>query len=358
MPVKKWLVLLVFSVLLTGCNLLSQTSPLSNEPLTVYGWPGYVPQHILDDFEDEFGIPVRYVPYDDQGVALDQMRAGEKPDVVILGDSYILSAAAEGLLAELDLSNIPNYRNLGANFRDLVYDPGNRYSIMLQWGTTGLIVRTDRVQQPVTSWADLWNPNYAGKIGVWPFGDELIGIALKTLGYSLNAEEPEQLHAAEEKLLQLCKNVYLIDPSLPTGASHLLDDHTIMIYGWSYDVMQAQEKIDTVAYILPEEGTILWTDNLTIAAASPHKQTAEQFINFMLRPDISAQMVNEMWIASPNEAARELIDPEIMGNPLIYPDTIDLEKAEFYADISDQADEIHKQVWDKFLTAHCSTPDQ
>lgn len=351
MPIKRWLALLLVSLLSGGCSLFPQTppQPTVEDPLVIYGWAGYIPQSILDAFEQEFGIPVRYDTYDNQGIAVEQMQAGKQVDVAVLGDSYILPAVADGLLAELNLSNIANFRNLGANFRDLAYDPGNRYSIMLQWGTTGLIVRTDRVQQPVTGWADLWNPDYAGKIGVWPFSDELVGISLKSLGHSLNSEEPEQLTAAEERMLQLSKNVYLLDPSLVTGASHLLDDETVMIYGWSYDAMLAQEASDAVAYVLPKEGTILWTDNLTIAAGSRHVQAAEQFINFLLRPDISAQMVNELWIASPNEAARPAIKQEILNNPLVYPISIDLQKAEYYAVISEEAQQQHDLIWERFM---------
>lgn len=217
--------LFLFAALVATCHAAppTATQPAASEPLVVYGWAGYIPQSILDAFTREFHTPVLYRAYDDQTQAVEELRAGALYDVVILGDSYIPPAAAEGLLAELDLHNIDNFRNLGANFRDLAYDPGNRYTVMIQYGTTGLVVRTDRTMQPVTRWADLWNPAYAGDIGVWPYGDELVGIALKALGYSLNSEDPVQLQEAEEKLLELSGHVYLLDPSLPNGASYLLD---------------------------------------------------------------------------------------------------------------------------------------
>ena len=157
--------------------------------------------------------------------------------------SISATAVTEGLLAELDYQNIPNFRNLGANFRDLTNDPENRYSIMIQWGTTGIIARSDRLVQPVTSWADLWNPAYAGKVGIWPYPREVIGITLKSLGYSVNSEDPEELRAAADKLARLRKNVYLLDPSSPTGAASLLDSKSVMFFGWSFDAMEAQEQV-------------------------------------------------------------------------------------------------------------------
>jgi spermidine/putrescine transport system substrate-binding protein len=222
---------------------------------------------------------------------------------------------------------------------------------MIQWGTTGLVARTDRLTRPVTAWADLWDPTYAGKIGVWPYANDLIGITLKSLGYSLNTDDPAELMAAEEKLLQLRRNVYLLDLAQATGVGNLQDNHTAMIYGWSYDAMQAQRELPTAAYVLPQEGTILWSDSVTIPARSRHKQQAELFINFLLEPEISAKMVNELWIRSPNEAATPWIDPQILDNPVVYPPGNSLEQAEFFATVSPETRTWHERIWLRFLTA-------
>jgi spermidine/putrescine transport system substrate-binding protein len=351
------LVPLLFLALLAACSAASSSAPAAvpptiQEPLVFYGWPGYMPQAILDAFTAKYGIPTRYMTYDDQEDALHQLGQGtNRYDVVVLGDTTLSPAIAARLLAELDYENIPNFRNLGANFRDLSYDPENRYSIMIQWGTTGLVARTDRLIQPVTAWADLWDPAYAGKIGVWPYADDLIGITLKSLGYSLNTQNPAELKAAEEKLLQLRRNVYLLDPAQPTGAGYLQDDHTAMIYGWSYDAMQAQAELPTTVYVLPQEGTILWSDSVTIPVQSRHKQEAELFINFLLEPEVSAKMVNELWIRSPNEAATPLIDPQILANPVVYPPGASLAQAEFFATVGPETRKRYEEIWLRFLTA-------
>jgi spermidine/putrescine transport system substrate-binding protein len=308
-----------------------------------------MPQDILDDYTAEYGVPIRYIIYSDQQEALDHMVQGEQFDVVVLSNVYVPIAAEQGLLAELPLDTIPNFRNLEANFRNLAYDPENRYSIMIQWGTTGIVARTDRWVEPVTSWDDLWNPAYAGKIGVWPYPTDLIGITLKSLGYSYNSENPAELKEAGEKLLRLRRNIYFLDPTLSTGVHHLLDDKTAMIYGWSYDAMQAQELLDTSVYILPKEGTFLWTDNVTIPANSRQKQEAQRFINFLLRPEISAIVVNEMWVSSANEAARTFVKPEILNNPLVYPAPESLRYAEFPAVLSEETQKIHAEIWARFL---------
>lgn len=362
MRIKPFLTLLSLVIMAAGCSSIgwSATAPHSSahEPLLFYNWAGYMPQDILDAFQQEYGIPVEYVHYRDQDEALEQLRAGKRQfDVAVLGDVHLATAVNEGLLAELDYQNIPNFRNLGANFRDLTNDPGNRYSIMIQWGTTGIIARSDRLVQPITSWTDLWNPAYAGKVGIWPYPREVIGITLKSLGYSVNSEEPEELRTAANRLEQLRTNVYLLDPTAPTGAASLLDEKSVMFFGWSFDAMEAQDKLRSAVYVLPQEGTVLWSDSVTVPANSPHKQAAEQFINFLLRPEIGAKMVNEMWIPSPNEAARPFIEPEILENPLVYPPAENLGQAEFYAAVSADTQKLHEQMWARFLALEGPVPD-
>lgn len=358
MQFKRILAVLLINLLPAACiDAWQMTQPAhSPQPLVVLTWVGYMPQTIRDAFEQEYGIPIRLLSYSDQDEAMDRLRSGEQLDVVVLGDTFIPTAMAEGLLAELDFQNIPNFRNLGLNFRDLAFDPENRHSIMLQWGTTGIIARTDRVTQPVTSWADLWNPAYEGKIGVWPLKNALIHITLKSLGYSLNSEDPQELKEAETKLLQLRKNVYMLDPNQPTGTSQLLDDQTVMIFGWSYDAVEARKLQPDIEYILPKEGAILWTDNVTIPANSRNKQAAELFINFLLRPEVSAELVNELLIPSPNEAARLEIKPDVLYNPVVYPPMTNLEHAEFRTTVSEETKKQYEQMWRRFLAAGDTIP--
>ncbi len=350
---KSILFMFVAPALLLACASQPQPAPISPLPqrLVLYDWAGYMPQSILDAFAEETGIQVEYAVYADQDEAMAHLRAGDAYDIVVLDNTNVPLAVGEGLLAQLDYENIPNFRYVSSGFRDLAYDPGNTYSIMIQWGTTGLVVRTDRIEEPITSWADLWDPRYAGKIGIWPYPVDMFGITLKSLGYSLNSQDPEELAKAADKLLALRPNVFLIDPTLATGVAHLMDDQTAMIYGWSYDAREAALQLDTTTYVIPREGTILWSDNVTIPVNSPHKAEAEQFINFLLRPDISATMVNELWVASPNEAAWPLIQSDILNNPTVYPVNEDLTQGEFYEGTSAETERFYQQTWKRFLAA-------
>ena len=183
--------------------------PLADE-LILYNWAEYMPQSVLEAFTEAYGVRVVYEAYESQEDAADNIQAGRIYDVAVLPPEQIPSLIAAGALAEINFRNIPNFKNVSANFRDLAFDPGNRHSIPFHWGTTGLLVRTDLVKEPVTRWADLWNPKFAGKVALWPVSRDLIPIALKSLGYRADSDRPAELEAALQALLKLKPNAFFI----------------------------------------------------------------------------------------------------------------------------------------------------
>ena len=326
------------------------TPPLAKE-LILYNWAGYMPQPVLDAFTAEFGVKVTYEVYETPEQAVENIQAGQAYYVVVMGNEMIPALMADGLLAEIDYRNVPNFKNISANFRDLSYDPGNRHSVPFNWGTTGLLVRSDLVAEPVTRWADLWDERYAGKVAVWPIESELIPIALKSLGYSVNSENPAELEAALERLLELKKNVFFWDLDAPSIVPPLLSGEAVIADGWAYDALTGRDENEAIVYVLPAEGTILWGDNFVIPANSPNKRTAELFLNFLLRPEISAQIANELYYANANEAARALIDPDVLNDPLVFPPEDALRNAEILLPLSPEGQALHDDIWARFMAA-------
>ncbi|MEZ4832078.1 MAG: extracellular solute-binding protein [Caldilineaceae bacterium] len=128
-----------------------------HEALVIYDWAEDMSDDVLDAFAQEYGVEVTYLVYESQEEAIEMMRSGEMYDVVVMESRYIPMLAGEQLLAKIDYRNVPNYKNISANYRGLMYDPENQFSIPYNWGTTGLVVRSDLVDEPVTHWADLWD---------------------------------------------------------------------------------------------------------------------------------------------------------------------------------------------------------
>ena len=216
------LLALALSCAISGCENTDQQQPkpsttaVKPPPLAaevaIYNLEGDLPTEVLEAFTREFGVKVIYEQYVDQEEAVANLRAGKIYDVVVLENRLIPQLIQEKLLAELNHANLLNIKNIAANFRDLAHDPGNRYSVPYNWGTTAMVVRKDLVAQPVTRWTDLWDPRYAGKVGLWMSQRrDILGLALKSLGYSANSENPAELEAALERLQALIPNAVTLE---------------------------------------------------------------------------------------------------------------------------------------------------
>lgn len=350
------LILLIICLgnVLTSCEQVpfssSSASSFAKE-LVFYDWVDDMPQSVLDAFQQEYGIKIAYLTYDSQEEAIQNLQAGKIYDVVVMGNEHIPPLAAQGMLAELSYQNITNFKNISPNFRDLIYDPGNKHAVPFNWGTTGLIVRKDLVPQPVMRWADLWDPHYSGRIVMWNISRNVIGLALKSLGYSANSEKNSELEEALQRLLLLKSKMFFMQDADNSIAPYLLNGEAGMGMGFAGDLLRAQEKNSNVVYILPEEGTLLWGDNFVIPANSPHKATAELFLNFLLRPEISAKIIDENFYALPNEAAYPLIKPKILNDPAIFPPAKALEKGEIILALSPEGQALYNKIWRQFLQA-------
>ena len=340
---------------LTGCDSSTPAAPAPPPPLaqelTFYDWAGDMPQSVLDAYTREYGVKVNYLTYESVEEAVANLRAGQVYDVVVIESRSVPLLAQEGLLAELNHGNVSHFKNIAANFRELAYDPGNRYCIPYNWGTTGLVVRGDLVAEPVTRWADLWDPRYAGRVGLW-LGQrrEVIALTLKSLGYSANSENPAELEAALKRLNELKPHVLKLEDFDPvTSAEAMSSGKAVLAMGYARDVLDGREQNPAITYVLPAEGALLWGDTFVIPANSTRKHAAEVFLNFLLRPDINARIANENRYATPNEAALPLIDSAIRNDPVVFPPNQAMLNAELVLPLSPAGEKRYADLWARFM---------
>lgn len=342
-------------LLCSACQTLPTPPPGAREPplareIVLYNWSDYMPQAVLDAFKEEYGTSVIIHTFESQEEAIDRIITGAVSyDLAVIEHDLLPTLISHNLLAEVNYENIPNFVNISANFRDLAVDPDNRHSVPYNWGTSGLIVRSDLAEAPITKWADLWDPRYAGKIGIRNEPVEIISIALRSLGYPLNSEDPAQLEAALKHLLQLKKSVVFLPADLQSSIDALNSGRIVILQGWNGDALVAREQNPAIQYVLPEEGTMLWGDNFVISAASRNQYTAELFVNFILRPEISAQIVETYFYPSANDSASRLLSPDILNDPLVYPPVDYLTTNHFYTPLSDKGSKLYKDIWKRFL---------
>ena len=334
----------------TACAGTSGEQTLADE-IIIYNWSEYIDPEVYTAFEEEYGVKVIEDTFSSNEELLAKLQAGATGyDLIVPSDYMVEIMIAEGLLAELNHENIPNLTNLSELFADPPYDPGLTYCVPYQWGTTGIGYNSDEVEPD--SWAYIFDPaiasQYEGQITMLNDSRESIGAALKYLGYSLNSTNETELEEAKQLLIET--KPYLFSYDSDQFEDLIAADEVVYGHGWSGDYFAAAEEDERIWYIIPAEGGVVWADNLCIPQSSNKQYTAELFINFVLQPEVAAQITNYTWFGSPVEAANEFIEPEILEEPAIYPPPEVMAKLEWIEDVGD-ATPLYERIWTEVKAA-------
>lgn len=313
----------------------------SNE-LYLYNWSDYVAEDTIPGFEEQTGIKVTQDFFASNDELLAKLQAGGTGyDVIVPTDFMVSVLVKNSLLEELDRSKIPNFENVGKNYRGLPFDPENRYSVPYQWGTVGILYDTKVVSEEVTSWDAMWDPRYEGRIVMYDELRDAMAAALKRLGYSLNTKNPSELEDAKRSLIEQKPLLLGYFASTETRELVLRGDVALGHVDVG-DAFLAITEDDRLKYIIPEEGTNLWLDNMAIPKGAPHPGAAHEFINYVLDPRVGAELSNYTLYGSPNEAAMPLLDKEVRNTPGIYPPQEVLDRLEVSKDLGETTREYQR----------------
>jgi spermidine/putrescine transport system substrate-binding protein len=315
--------------------------------LNIYVWGGEVPDDVIQSFQDETGIKVNYSTYDNNETLYAKITAVGNPgyDIIEPSSYYVQRMRVAGVLQPLDKSKLINWHYLNPELLNKSYDPGQQYSIPHLWGITGIFVN-DKFYDPksITSWKDLWNPKYKDRLLMLNDLREVFSMSLLTLGNNPNTSDAQQIKTAYLLLKQLSPNVKLyIDD---TVISIITDEDATIGMAWNGDAYKAMQDNPHIHFIFPSEGYVLWSDNFAIAKGAPHLDNAYRFLNYIMRPDISAKITMEEGYPTANLAAEALLPPALRNNPVIYPSNAILDKATFESDISNNALALYAHYWE------------
>jgi len=282
--------------------------------VNVHNWGEYIDESIFADFEEETGIRVNYSTYEtNEAIYALLRRGGANIDVIIPSDYMISRMIDEGMLEELDFSNIPNFALIDERFKSLDFDPDNRFSVAYMTGTVGLIFNSAMIQYDITSWGALFDSRFSGQILMFDNQRDAFGIALKYLGYYQNTINEHEIREAFELLLQQkpLLQAYVMDQifdKLESGEAWIGP-----YYAGDYFIMR--ENNPDLRFIRPVEGTNYFVDSMCIPIGAANKTNAEIFINFMSRTDIALRNMDYIWYASANYEAAEIFAQEQELNP-------------------------------------------
>lgn len=333
-------------------------APVLDKELSVFNWADYIDEQVLKDYEETYGVKIIYDTFASNEDLIAKLQAGATGyDVIFPSGQGVAQVIELGLVAKLDHTNIPNIKNIDPKFLDSPDDPGAQYCMPYQWGSTGIAYRTDVFgDTPPDSWAYIFDPaqakkwQEAGGINVLNDQRELMGAALKYLGYSVNDTDEAHLQEAKEVILKV-KPFFKSFNSEDYDESLLVPGEVVISHAWNGDAAQAAAKtIDEAtgesswAYIIPKEGSVIYQDGICVTASSPRKATAEHFINHLLDAKNGAAITNYTYYASPNAAAKEFILPEILNDPGIYPSQETIDKLEYFKPLSETIF-LYDEIW-------------
>ncbi len=324
----------------------------AQDRLSVYAWAEYLPDDVLQAFTEETGVKVDYASFDSNEALyaklklLQTSKASESYDL-IFPSSYMLSKMArEGMLQPLDKSKLPHFSQLDDSMLDKDFDPGNRYSMPYAFGSTAIAVnRDDLADAEVKSWQDLWDSRWQGQLMLTDDIRESFQMALLTLGYSANSREPAEIEAAYQKLVPLQDNVLLYNSDNPRMP--YVTGETSLGLLWSDQAYKTQQDGIALEYVYPEEGAIFWVDSAAIPADARSVDAAHQFLDFLMRPDIAAQIIQELGIAVPNKGAKSLLPADVAASPVLFPSSEVVGKGHFQDDLGDETLAIYEEYWVK-----------
>ena len=364
---KKIIALTICMVLLlTGCANLATNKPepdgtrsTDSAPndgkdvtLNVYNWGQYIAAgddgaiDVIAEFEKAYpNIHVNYTTYDSNETMYSKLKTGGiSVDVIIPSDYMIGRLIDEGMLLPLDFENIPNYQYIDEAYKNTTYDPENKYSVPYTWGTVGIIYNTKYVDEAdVTGWELLWNEKYAGKILMFGNSRDAFGIAEALLGYDINTQDDEELQAAADKLRQQRPLVqqYVMDEIFDLMGNE--EAYIAPYYAGDFITMQADNE--DLAFYHPSQGFNLFIDAMCIPTCCQNKEAAELFINFLCEPEIAGGNMEWIGYGTPETAAREYIDPEVVSSPVAYPSDEVLAKGSIFLALPLEVTQRMEELW-------------
>lgn len=346
---KKWSPLVAAGLLACGSHAAyaADAPKTDNNTVYFYNWTEYVPPGLLEQFTKETGIKVIYSTYESNETMYAKLKTYKDGayDLVVPSTYYVAKMRNEGMLQKIDHSKLSNFHNLDPNLLHKSFDPKNDYSIPYIWGATAIGVNSDAIDPAtITSWADLWKPEYKGSLLLTDDAREVFQIALRKLGYSGNTTDPKQIQAAYAELVKLMPNVLAFNSDNP--ANPFMEGEVNLGMLWNGSAYVARQAGTPVQIVWPKEGAIFWMDSLAIPANAKNPEGALKLINFLLRPEIAAQVAETIGYPTPNLAAQKLLPKEVVGDKSLYPDAETIAKGEWQNDVG-SASEIYETDFQK-----------
>ena len=319
--------------------------------LNFYNWDTYIGETTLDDFKEASGIDVQMDLFADNDELFAKLREGNPGyDVIVPTNDFVERMKKAGMLLPIDHDKIPNLSNINKLFLDADFDPGREFSLPYMWGTMGIGYNKSAVSGPVDSWKVLYESDeYSGRISLLSESSDVIGMALKYLGHSLNTTDPAHYKQVEELVIAQKPHIKVFAPD--NGQDLLASGEVDIAQEWNGDIAQLMTEDDSFTYVVPKEGGMIWQDCLCIPTGAPHPENAHAFINYIFDAEAGAAIADYIQYATPNDAARARLGDDYRDNPAIFPPDEITAKCESALYLGEDVTRIVDETWTRIKAA-------
>jgi spermidine/putrescine transport system substrate-binding protein len=344
MKKKLILIISILSLILiavTGC------SSEEKQTLNVLNYDIYIDRSLLTEFEEANNVTVKYDTYSTPEDMYIKVKSGaSKYDLIISSEYMIERMINENLVNKINFDNIPNYKYIGEDFKNHVYDPTNEYSVPYFWGTLGILYNKTTVDAASDSWAMLWDKEHAQKIIMMDSQRDSFAAALKLLGYSLNTVDEGELDEAKALLIEQKPLVmaYITDGS----PDIMVNEEADMALVWSGEAVAAMSENENLDFVIPSEGSNIWIDAMIIPSNTDKQELAEKLIDFLCSTEATLRNINEVWYSTVHTEAIELVDEELLNNPAFNIPEDDIDTMEMLRDPKEFI-ELYSDRWTELM---------
>ena len=307
-----------------------------------FNWSSYIAKDTLPNFTKKTGIRVNYNVYADEEEMYAKLRSGALEYDVIMGADFMISRLrALNLIERIPSGSLKNRVNLMPIFRHPPYDPHEEFTAPYLWGTTGIGYNKKRLPKSPSSWRDLWNADFAGRISMLDNARDCISVALLLLGISESTSNEADFDQAKDLLLKQKPLVRSYTSS--NYVDDLISGEIWLGMAWSGDILQAIKENPDLDYVVPREGAYRWVDNLCLVRGAPHKEEALRLMDYLLEARVAADIASAVRYATPNKAALAYLAPSLLKDPRIYPPPSVEKRLRFNV----QLDSVQMQQWNE-----------
>ena len=335
---------------LLAAALCAPAPALAAGELRLYNWFEYIPQELLEKFSRQHDVEVTQDTYDSNEALLARLKSGVTGyDIAVPGDYMVAILIQEGLLEEVRPDQLANFKNVAPEWADVYFDPGRRYSVPYQWGSTSFQVDTAVYGGDIDTLKILFDPppELRGKVNMFKSHDEVIKLALLYLGLPQCNENPRDLQKLRDLLVG--QKPHVLSYNTDGAKEVLVSGDAAAGMNFNGFSMKARLEKSTLKYAYPREGMVGWQDNLVVPKDAPNLGNAKLFMNFMLDPENQAALTNFAKYTSPLKA--ELVAPHLDADLISAPELNPPAhaRAEFVPPCSKEVTRLYDRIWTDLL---------